>query len=247
MRLAFGELVTDEVERAEARGQVLAVIERVAPEVLRALRDEVLPSYAARAHLSLPSTPIVLLPAGLRAALEAWANRLGFKAQDWLLEQALQTLEVWHRCPFLLEEPLEWAVYPGASYWAPVSPQERRLVFQDPGWNPAEETWAAAEKRIRQAFEQHLKAYRERIERRARERGFKRPAEKRARSGPEDLHFEWLVRHQVQGWTCERIAEEYGGADQAVSPVAIDRAIRETARLIGLRITPHRKGRKRKR
>lgn len=74
-----------------------------------------------------------------------------------------------------------------------------------------------------------------------------KPPAKRRRSGEDPfLHFDWLVLHQVQRWTCERITEEYGGENQSLDPSAVDKAIRAAAELVGLPIAPLPKGRKRK-
>jgi len=225
MRLWWGEYTDDELERAGARGYFLEAIEQAAPEVLKALRDDVL------SHYGEPDS---------HAALEAWAARFNLN-ENWLLEQALSTLNIWRQCPFMREEPLEWGVYPGGSYWSPVPKGDIRLVFGCRGWDPVEESRATARERIEGVFQEYLAAYLGQMERLAEEREFKRSKEKRARSGADPLlHFKWLVRYQVQEWDYDEITQELTDNDPegeaSIGVDAVRKAIVNTARLMELRL-----------
>ncbi|NPV52636.1 MAG: hypothetical protein HPY71_03830 [Firmicutes bacterium] len=241
MRVGPGEYTTPEGQKAEAQSFFLIAVERLAPEVLKALAEEVYPCYQGEDMRYVPDS--------LRAALDAWMQKFHIKA-DWILEQALDTMSLWRQYPPVLKwEPLEWGIIAlGPAEWYPVPKEEQRLIFHSDGWHIDIETRGQARDRLMSEFKAYLEEYLNYVEAIAGGRGWTRTFEKRGRSarGKPDLHFEWLVRHQVQGWTCERIAEEYGGEDQWLDPASVWQGIRETAELIGLRLRTLPKGRKRK-
>lgn len=75
--------------------------------------------------------------------------------------------------------------------------------------------------------------------------GFKPTLVKRNRSGSRSLHFEWLVRYQVQGWRQARIADEHTPRLSRVNTVAD--AVKTTAAQVGLTLRAHPPGRPRRR
>lgn len=178
-----------------------------------------------------------LLP--LKYALLAWAERFHL-ADEWVLDAALDTLHRWTQWR-KAAEVLEWA-YIGGSWWAPVSDEEQQLIFRHAGWDPTSETWESFESRLRADVEWWLEKvrmeYRPRLLALCEERGWRPTPIKRNRSGSPLLHFEWLVRYQVQEWGYARIAQAYTDADpqgdKVIGEDAVRKAVKSTADLLGL-------------
>lgn len=239
MRLGPGEYESPEVKLAEARICFFYAIEEVAPEILAGLRDKVLPCYEP-GILSL-----AMAPKNLRNALNVWANTFNLNC-EWVLEQAFSTLFLWQGCPFMLESgDLEWGIINGGTYWNVAAKHERSLVFEDPGWDPASETWSEAKKRIEKAFQLFLEGYRNYISKLAYERGYSPKREIRLRSSDDPLlHFKWLVHYQTQEWPYSRIAKEYLGDRDLINTVRD--AVKQIASWIELPLRSRGPGRPRK-
>jgi hypothetical protein len=201
-------------------------VAHVAPEVLTSLADAVLPAFRAaweesqpfvRTHFFLRGRAALdRIPDELRgpslptfgAALDAWANRWHL-SDAWILDAALSTLRLWTTHPEKLAGPLYWW-----DPWGAGAPQPTTLTLH---WSPITQEWADFE----EAALKELERYRIKVERWAREQRLKRAPEKRARrDGDAGLHFEWLARWQVQGWP--HLSS------------AVEKAVKETAALIGL-------------
>ncbi|AST57377.1 mitochondrial outer membrane protein IML2 [Thermoanaerobacterium thermosaccharolyticum] len=99
-------------------------------------------------------------------------------------------------------------------------------------WNPTLETWENFNKRIDALFSRYKELYKKRTEEFLKQNNFVKGKEKQ-----EDVHFEWFVRYQIQGWSKEKIAKEYYVTRQNVS-----NAIKEIADLVGLKPRPASKG-----
>jgi hypothetical protein len=249
VRLGHGEYTTDRFEQNDARNLFLIAIQEVAPEVLQWLRDQVLPLYNLKpldpklCHVSLEDAKL-FLPDELWRELQAWAEKFNLR-EDWLLEQAIDTLAVWRVCPALTQEPIEWGVYGrGGGYMLPETHEDRRLKFECAGWSPTIERRDKARARIMAEFEAHLGAYLERLGQVAEQARFRQASEKRKRFGDDELtHFKWLVSYQVRGHSHREIAEKYG-----VDVRAISNGIKSAAALAGIKLRlPSGVGRPRKR
>lgn len=249
MKLTLGEYATPHLEASEARSIFLAVIEEVAPEVLEALRNDVYPRYIELGPLFSPRD-LNEVPGELREALEKWASQFSISA-EWVLEQALATLDLWRQYPDMLEwEPLEWGcIDVGEGFWTP-KPPDPIGTFKF-AWDPAAETRARARERIQKAFAEALEEYLNRIEAffEAHPDGWRRAIEKRARDQDQTRHFRWLAYYLVKGWSYAEIARaENPGADEDYEAVleskVIQKAVRDTAELIGIEL-PDRRGRPR--
>lgn len=116
--------------------------------------------------------------------------------------------------------------------------QEYKEIFtrqwnEGTGWDPREETWSEFESRMDKNFERYKKSYRRRTEQFLQNRGYQIAKEKRNL-----LHFEWLVRFQVQGWSLRKIADFYSNkSDELVHEDNVFQGIKSTAEhvLINLR------------
>lgn len=166
----------------------------------------------------------------LRDALLAWGRRHHL-TDPWLFDVALRSLHMWVRVP----PSYEFQFHPNR-VWTPnwdlrafASDGEVPETPEPPGaWVPFAERRGDYLKRVRKYTEMVDAAYRK--------AGWTDPPEKRTPMasdgerivGP-DLHFRWVVRIQVLGWTNERIKEEAG-----VEIRNIRKAYQETCLLLGL-------------
>jgi hypothetical protein len=201
----------------------LSRIERVAPEVLRTLHDEVLPVYRAERAREAPNG--VADSPGLADTLDGWARQWHL-TDDWLMQDALHTMDWWVRAPQSTAR-LQW--HPDG--WGSMVHEPEPLTLS---WQPTLIRWDEFERHAREA----MSRYRAEVDAWARERGLERAPEKNAprRSRDPGAHFEWLIRYQVQGWTHAKIAQHYARAYDAAkrSSPTVSRALHETAALIGL-------------
>jgi hypothetical protein len=222
MRIGHGEFTTEEFKIDDARNLFLIAIQQESPEVLKALRDTVLPCYEMDDQ-------------GADRALVRWAASYNLD-NDWFLEQASETIKIWLNCPAMTREPLTWCAFSGGSgHRLPESEEERRFVFENIGWSPSQELKEHARTRLRAEFEKYLGAYLERMEVLVTGRGFERTPEKRQRTTRDDplLHFRWLVRHLVQKKSYREIADEYSVYD-VLTEDTFYKAIHKTADMIGM-------------
>jgi hypothetical protein len=157
----------------------------------------------------------------LRDAVLAWGRTYAL-SDNWMLDVAMSTLQE--------------VVFLGDSVTAFAAPQFMALVIRKPfefrSWKLEWETWSEYEVAALEA----LREYRARCEAEAVKDGLKRSPVKNAPKGTKnvDMHFEWLVRWQVQEWTHKRIAIHYGRAVEGRMAIGVATAVRNTADLIGL-------------
>lgn len=185
-----------------------------------------------------PSQPLEAFTPGervaeLRESLLGWAStwHLG---PEWCLEHALSTMYDWTQAPGNLEE-LMWQ-QGGGSWMVPTKAEERRFVFEHPGWEPTHEFRKKIKEEIIRAFNERLEEYLDSIEAMVSERGFVKTKRKNERE-----HFEWLACFQVKGMSYEEIKESFrSGADAGSRTYLSDdtkvirKAVNELARFIGL-------------
>ena len=230
-----------------AQGVFLGRVEDVATEVLVDLLEGVLPTYKATwiaaedstllrrtwwersaaswfivASMDRQSPPAsgyqALFP--LWDTLYAWCGRWHL-TDEWLLAVALRTLYGW-----VQEDPA--GIPPGELRFQ--RPTEGELMLRPPQpslevrpCEPLAETWTAYKKDAKKTFDEWLQRYAAEMKEWAEVTQIHRSPEKRARRGTKDtdLHFEWLVRFQVQDWTYDRIALHYGGLDVSTARDAV--------------------------
>lgn len=203
-----------------------ATVDEVAPEVARALREIALPPYlaavAAGGHGEDPAEADAWVP--VLVAILDWGERVSLT-------------DYWHRS-------VAWATLhlmaadPEINSFAIPAGQARGsypFVFEDSGWDVARETREEAKERMQAAFQGHLSGYLDGIEGEFRARGWVPPRPTRAKRG---RYMEWLVRWQCQGWTKQRIAEEYGADKREV-----DREVKRVADELELRLRRGKPGR----
>ncbi|HAI20687.1 MAG TPA: hypothetical protein DCM14_02090 [Clostridiales bacterium UBA8153] len=221
----------------EAYAPFLHAVERLCPEVLKSLRDEVRESLESLEDEDLLSFwrsedryPDELI-------LEAWAERFNINV-PWILGVANDTLEVWWKHPDTME-PLQWMWWLGPGYPRACAWLELRtapFTFGGEAWLPIKERRQVFVERTRAAFERELGAYVEGIGRLAQDAGLEKTPEKRKL-----VHFDWLVHYQVQGWSMRKIADHYSG-EGVLSEDTIAKGVRQAAKLVGLKLRPPRKG-----
>ena len=110
---------------------------------------------------------------------------------------------------------------------APVIPPP--FQFEVAGWNVGNEEWNAFAKRTIDRARQELRDYRFRAEQNAEAAGWETTPKANRES------FLWLAGYQVAGWSCSRISDAV-----SVERQAVEHAIHQAARFIGLRLRPAR-------
>jgi hypothetical protein len=192
----------------------------------------------------------------LKKALIAWARKWNLieldknpltglvfptRETEWILDQALLTLALWQNSPADCAA-LNWSPYLGEWWKATFNFDTDFILVFKSHTNLIIEKRKTAETRIQKEFDEFRKEFKKRLElhfdyldKMAQEGDIPKPEEKRSL-----LHFEMLIRYQIQYWTHAEICTHYKYKD--VSRVA--HIIPETAELIGLTL---RKGRGRPR
>ena len=226
---------------ATARSLFLNVIEERAKtrEVLRALRSDVFPLY--QRHWPPGEGPLdrVMSPSDFRkfpdlqAALFSWADHFCLCRGDkglWTIQTALETLALWRPDPDDAEF-LAWE-YP---VFRLGSLLQEKIVFVDDGWNM--ELWdertyrRSSQRRYAEFLENYVNAAKRRVAARGAERALRKT---------EREHYEWLVRHQIEGETPKSISQY----PRAVAVATVKRYAGELRALVDLPERP--RGRPRK-
>jgi hypothetical protein len=185
-----------------------------------------------------PSQPVEAFTPGervaeLRESLLEWATAWRLEP-EWCLEHALRTMYDWNQSPHDLEE-LMWQ-QGGGGWVAPTKEDERRFVFEHPGWEPTYDHRKKIKEEITLAFKNRLEEYLDSIEALVSERGFVKTKSKNERE-----HFEWLACFQVKVMSYEEIRDAFrptadSGQQTYLSDdtKAVRKAVNELARFIGL-------------
>jgi len=204
-----------------ARAEFLDVMARTYPELIRSLREEVLPDYRSGRNCA--------------AKLRQWAARFGAEGESWILQDAEATLRYWAKNPRAAEGLRRKR--PGAAVWTGVSEDERRFHFEHRGWTPTMEQWRDAEKAIRKAFDERLRDYRSEMDQLMKSRQYRAMPDVRQSS-----QFEWLVRYQFGGMSPGAIGKLSG----CTTWDAVQQGVRKAAKLVGMELRSGRRGPKRK-
>lgn len=185
-----------------------------------------------------PSQPLEAFSPGvrigeLREILLEWAKAWHLEP-EWCLEHALRTMYNWHQSPHDLEQ-LMWQ-QGGGSWMVPTNEEERRFVFEHPGWEPTHDHRKKIKEEIIQAFNKRLEDYLDFIEALVLERGFVKTKRKNERD-----HFEWLACFQVKAMSYEEIKDAFRSSVDSGKRTylsddtkAVRKAVNELARFIGL-------------
>lgn len=176
-----------------------------------------------------------------------WAKKWNLNV-DWMKDRALHTLKYWNEKPEILKI-LHWH-YPNSGVSQEIPDEEIAFKFEyinwqtlpsgqkqiiGLGWDYKFEDKKEAEVKIREAFEEYLREYFDKVEKQLLEFGLKQKQEKRSL-----IHFEWLVRFQVQICEYKDIAKQY-----SVSLKSVKNALKDIRNLIHLPTTPGRRSKKR--
>lgn len=216
----------------------LADVRRLAPQVVRGLKEGVLPLWPAHGAEDLYEWEELEAATGgdlvrLRDAIMAWAARHHLEC-DWVYQTALLTVRWWAferakpdecRHPLSVDR-LRWS-YPGHQFFDEVM----AVVEPMPGtWDP----FSVTEEQYRQRVNAHIRA----IKRRVRAAGYRQQSERRERRTTLKRRLQFLARHVVAGETYDEIANKM--RRRTISPQAIQQAIRHVADEIGLPLPPRR-------
>lgn len=191
--------------------------------------------------------------AAFKASLFEWSRRHNLNDM-WCRERAYETLDLWSHIPACRKAHL----WQDESAWQTIMPQVASgggrtnfdFVFSYNTLYPREGFRRDVKQRILEACEKELDAFLDKREQMAREGGMVATPQKHAQE-----HFEWLVRRQVQGMTCQAIFDLYQEQVKSMRGTqaiprsfgtvrAVEKAVKELADFIGL--TPRYAGRGRK-
>ncbi len=217
----------------EARRLYFEAVLEAEPEVLGELRDHVLPLYLkwngkpAISRVRLGPKPYFETPKLIRNPefahwFVSWMRCYRLEA-DWARETALCTLAQWKA-----GLPKDRWHYPPVP--VPVrSSVPAKFDFRHPGIPLTGTTRKQVAKAIRSQFENELATYLDWLERNYEKAGYQKTPRKNARTANE--HFRWLAEYQVRNLSAQMIQRQW---DKTATTQMVERAIRKTARFIGL-------------
>lgn len=211
MKLFFGEFepAHRELSIGNARVAFLNAVRLHVPEVLEQLSGQPFEFYK---NIGAPFVQWwevkygrVGRGTGLRGSLAMWSHAWHLKP-DWCLDSVLKTFWEWHNFP-PQREKLMWQ-QGGGGWMVPTNEEERRFVFEHPGWEPTYSLRKKIKAEMLGAFNEHLEEYLDRIESLVSKRGFVR-----TKSKNEPEHFEWLACFQVAGLSYEEVRDKFRPKD----------------------------------
>ena len=174
----------------------------------------------------------------LRDSIDQWVTSCNL-AEDWVLESVLENFCGWSTFG---ERDFP---YPGGHIFnterggGSISGPGLDFAYDvdlpaPPVYDPAAKTW-------QEYLEELAATYRPQQEEAFARAGFHKTRVKRARTASPALHYEWIVRYQVQNWTIRRVAAHYLSDPDQRSTVRS--ALRELAVIVGLTLRRHPAGR----
>lgn len=250
--------------RDSARLEFLRAIKSHAPNVLSRLESDVLPLYINAINSTAPISEnsmafeLAMLPenlaeiarldfvrdecrekeylasisdsyhpqANFEIALCKWGNRYHI-AEEWIFSEALKTLDLWHRSG----KTGDWAcASKGYALDVEMYEDEQAFHFTFDVWDMATDTRPSYKKRAMKAFKAWLEEYCDRIEE-------THGDEHKAFDSRKQIHFVWLVEHQINGLRYEDIAQNYQDT-RGLEIRLISEAVTRVADLIGLTLRP---------
>jgi hypothetical protein len=228
------------------RQRFLRALHETTPEVMMALRDDLLPLYTSSALFRAVSLKLTFLktepeappatPAQIESfkrAIDQWVEEFGLRDQ-WLLEVAVVTLDHWKKRNDALAA-LNWAELPFLS--RPLTLDGREIEFRHAGWRVETECWSEFAARNTAAFKQHLSSYKETIRGDMRDLGLSLPPDIR-----NSEHYTWLALYQVRGFSPAKIAEFLNSDQETLPENTILKAVTRAAGLVGLTLRRSQKG-----
>ena len=212
----------------------------VEPCVLQSLKEEIFPLY--REAMRHERLFILDHPGGhytrhdvqewkaVESGLIGWSNQwhLNF---EWITEAVLWLVHAWNEDVNEGREPRSTWALPARVY---TTTQEADLTFRHPGWLVGQDDRDEAAAAIREAFQTELIAYLDRLEKVAKERGYRQAHPSRAkpgdaRTGGRDRHYIWLAMWQLGLASQAAIARA-----SRVNRSTVERALRRVAKEVGI-------------
>jgi hypothetical protein len=221
MKFGSGELGTQDNVTRQAQSFFFKKLRQIVPEVVEDLRGEPYELYLNFQYEyenALVFNDLFVQPCfePLLCRLKEWAGRWHLEA-DWCLLQAWYAFIWWESAlddpenyDANLHEADDWTAY-SASYERSANPDEQVFKFEYRTPDLSFRTIKDIKEEVREAFERELNEHLERLAALAKQRGFIDIPVKRG-----DDHFVWLIQFQVQGWSMQKIANEYGAGRKTV-------------------------------
>lgn len=219
------------IERDLARKAFFYSVETHAPEVLKTLKEMILPHY----HKVVTEQDIILTATfnpddicwkhlkgvskkdhpylfDLKSIINQWSDKYNV-SEEWIKDMALKTLAYWEKSPPMYGKLSWYDEVLTFSVTNPI-PKEHRISsfdfnFQIKGYNPFLESWKSAEKRIvskvKYTLKTEYKKEREALaEKIANELGFVRVKNKRQL----EKHIRWLIEYQIHKKSSGKISQD---------------------------------------
>jgi hypothetical protein len=227
--LAYAQFVSPDfgnsTQVSRARQALISATRRLCPEFFDALSKEVLPHYktlAMNGYGLEPSSPSRLLPddSPLKESIYSWADRFNART-DWLIDDALNTLERWNSFPDF-HESLRWFSYP---VFTSLGGTGDSFQFTFACWDTEFQTWASYEKALHKHLKGELSKYRLETETLARSVGLVRSTHKYS---PDN--FDWFVLYQFRGL---RLTDIVQMLERKIDSSTVLRGVQAAARLVG--------------
>jgi hypothetical protein len=238
-RLGYSEYVSRDLHNSNqvwmARLELIEAVKRVHPKFLETLSAKVFPFYQQLARAGYDFDQILWSPAGspnkaltddggLKRALSEWAAEFNV-ASEWLMDEALRTLQGWHESPER-RESLSWtSFYSGSLAGGTGEPFEFAYVC----WETEQQAWSQYRDLLRAEFERELSKYKKETRKLAMSLGLV-PAHRK--HSPEN--FDWFVLYQFAGLSSVEIAKKkYKGKHMSDADSTVLKGIKAVKKLVG--------------
>lgn len=244
-RLGKGLYTTDEIMTFNARDKFLNAISFEVPECLDSLKEifkERYPSIQklrSKAGTNWPSLEKSLsFDEGqtLYLSLTNWAKKWNIN-ENWMIDDAFIALLSWVDRPSLFEQ-IYWYSNKKIYYQAVVKALEKiKQMLKDPEYPKSPRDYSPFLYSSRKEYLNLQQEYMDKVEEMYLKNGFRKTPIKR---GEPQKHFIWLVLFLLKGKNPIEIAELYQNRHpeiEDVSPKSVQKAIKELANLIGLKIS----------
>lgn len=192
---------------------------RIAPHLEWSLVHSIV-SESAGAHDSVRAT---------LSALDAWGEAVNL-TDTWAKTTALRTIIYWTASE-AVRNAQGWLLPDPSVQWNITN----QFVCDVGKWDPACETELSFRKRANEAFQTKYAEFVSELRNRYEQDGWKRYAERRSRTDPDDplLALEWLARNQILDEHPDDI-----GQNHSVTGNAVRLALKKAARQIGFTLHP---------
>jgi hypothetical protein len=222
----------------EARWEFILSGQRLLPSFFTRLRDDVLPEFKRLAEGRSEYfeqdwryntwTTASDQNKQFEPLLLAWAQCFHVDGEDWILEGAIRSLNLWCESTDYLRQPV-----PDIHRFQTLVAEESLLSDEEwlrldflLGWDPQTERWSKFRKRIFRDLKAGLRSYEQRQRNLVEVRGGKRIRYRYSQS-----NIDWFVHYQLEGLSYREIADHYA-SNETVDENAVSHGIHTVVALL---------------